>query len=61
MELESKLKGLLWAEISSNGWIDSMTGMTISKYPSHQGKIRLQGKEAKEGLALGLEISACWT
>ena len=30
-------------------WIDSMIGMTISKYSSHQRKIRLQGKEAKEG------------
>ena len=32
--------------------------MTELKYLSHQGKIRLQGKEAKEGVALELEISA---
>ena len=37
---------------------DSMSDMTMSKYSSHQGKIRSQGKEAKEGVALGLEISA---
>ena len=40
-------------------WIDSMRDMTISKCPSPQGKVRLQGKEAKEGVALVLEISAC--
>ena len=35
-----------------------MTCMTISKYPSYPEKIRLQGKEAKERIVLGLEISA---
>ena len=39
--------------------IDSMKDMTESKYPSHQGKVRLQGKKAKEGVVLGLEISSC--
>ena len=29
------------------------------KVLSHQGKVRLHGKEAKEGVALELEISAC--
>ena len=33
-----------------------MKDMTESKYPS-QGKVRSQEKEAKEGVALGLEIS----
>ena len=42
-------------------WIDSMIDVIVSKFSSHHGKIRLQGKEAKEGLALGLEISAFWT
>ena len=36
-----------------------MSDMTMSKYPSHQGKVISQGKETKEGVALGLEISAC--
>ena len=36
-----------------------MKDMTKSKHPSHQGKVSLQGKKAKEGVALGLEISAC--
>ena len=36
-----------------------MKDMTTSQYPSHQGKVRSQEKEAKEGVALGLEISAC--
>ena len=36
-----------------------MNDTTMSKYPSHQGKVRSQEKEAKEGIALGLEISAC--
>ena len=40
-------------------WTDSMKDMTESKYPSHQGKVRLKGKEAKEGVVLELEISAC--
>ena len=35
-----------------------MIDVTVSKFSSHHGKIRLQGKEAKEGIALGLEISA---
>ena len=29
------------------------------KVPESQRKIRLQEKEAKEGVALGLEINAC--
>ena len=33
--------------------------MTESKYPSHQEENKLQEKEAREGVALGLEISAC--
>ena len=36
-----------------------MKDIAMSKYPSHQGKVRSQEKEAKEGVALGLEISAC--
>ena len=36
-----------------------MKDVTESKYPSHQGKVRLQGKEAKEGVAIRLKISAC--
>ena len=36
-----------------------MNDMTMSKYPSHQEKVRSREKEAKEGVALGLEISAC--
>ena len=35
-----------------------MKDMTMSKYPSHQEKVRSREKEAKEGVALGLEISA---
>ena len=30
-----------------------MKDMTESKYSSYQGKVRLQGKEAKEGVAVG--------
>ena len=30
----------------------------MSQYPSHQEKVRSQKKEAKEGVVLGLEISA---
>ena len=33
-------------------------GMTMSKYPSQQEKVKTQGNKAKEGVALGLEISA---
>ena len=36
-----------------------MKDMTMSKYPSYQGKFRSQEKEAKEGVALGLEINVC--
>ena len=36
-----------------------MKDMAMSKYPSHQGKVRSQEKEAKEGVVLGLEISSC--
>ena len=36
-----------------------MRDITESKYPSHQEENRLQEKEAREGVALGLEISAC--
>ena len=36
-----------------------MKDMTMSKYLSHQEKVGSQEKEAKEGVALGLEISAC--
>ena len=38
--------------------IDSKEGMTVSKYSSQQKKIKTQGKTTKEGVALGLEISA---
>ena len=31
----------------------------MSKHSSYQEKVRTQKKEAKEGVALGLEISAC--
>ena len=37
-----------------------MRDMTMSDYLSHQGAVNFQGKEVKSGLALGLEISACW-
>ena len=36
----------------------SKVGMTVSRHPSQQEKVKMQGKKAKEGVALGLEISA---
>ena len=46
--------------LSSTKGIDSMRDMTMSDYLSHQGAVNFQGKEVKRGLAVGLEISACW-
>ena len=37
-----------------------MRDMIMSDYLIHQGVVNFQGKEVKSGLALGLEISACW-
>ena len=46
--------------LSSTKGVDSMKDVTMSKYLSHQRKVNFQGQEVKRGLALGLEISACW-
>ena len=46
--------------LSSTKRIDLMKDVTMSKYLSHQRKVNFQGKEVKRGLALGLDISACW-
>ena len=45
--------------LSSTKGIDSVRNMTKSKFLSHKVKVGFQGEEAKRGLALGLEISAC--
>ena len=46
--------------LSSTKGIDSVRDMAMSDYLSNQGAVNFQGKEVKSGLALGLEISACW-
>ena len=46
--------------LSSTKGINSMKDVTMSKYLSHQRKVNFHEKEVKRGLALGLEINACW-